>query len=143
MLRLTGPDAALRSMAEELGGSLVLPTMKSEVLHLERAMLTGYLVGILTVIDALGGDTITWLALIGNAGALVPPLVAFWVGIKVFGLSSVISDGATTGARNSTPGLTATLEGSGSSVAAVPYPVACAFTTVLALIGGYFSMILS
>jgi putative transport protein len=35
------------------------------------------------VISALGGDTILWLALIGIAGALIPPLVAFWVGIKV------------------------------------------------------------
>jgi putative transport protein len=35
------------------------------------------------------------------------------------------------------------MEESRSSVAAVPYPVSYAFTTVLALIGGYFSMILS
>lgn len=95
------------------------------------------------VISALGGDTILWLALIGTAGALIPPLIAFWVGIKVFGLNSIIADGATTGGRNSTPGLNAIIEESGSSVAAVPYPVSYALTTVLALIGGYFSMILS
>jgi putative transport protein len=35
------------------------------------------------------------------------------------------------------------MEESKSSVAAVAYQVAYAFTTVLALIGGYFSMILS
>jgi putative transport protein len=95
------------------------------------------------VISALGGDTILWLALIGIAGALIPPLVAFWVGIKVFGLNAIISDGAATGGRNSTPSLNAIMEESRSSVAAVPYPVSYAFTTVLALIGGYFSMILS
>lgn len=95
------------------------------------------------VISALVGDTILWLALIGLAGALLPPLIAFWVGIKVFGLNSIIADGATTGGRNSTPGLNAIMEESGSSVAAVPYPVSYALTTVLALIGGYFSMILS
>ncbi|MEP7368735.1 MAG: hypothetical protein ABI662_03710 [Dermatophilaceae bacterium] len=207
VLRLTGPDAALRKTADDLGGRAILPTMKSEVLYLALAMLVGYLVGIATVkisgipfafgtsagvimagvgvsylrsrnpnlggpvhegarsflqdfglnafvavlsanvgpkvVDALGGDTILWLSLIGVAGALVPPLVAFWVGIKFFGLNSVIADGATTGARNSTPGLNAILEESHSSVAAVPYPVAYALTTVLALIGGYFSMILS
>lgn len=207
VLRLTGPDAALRQAAKRLGGHVILPTMKSEVLYLALAMLVGYLVGIVTVtisgipfalgtsagvimagvgvsyfrsrnpgfggpvhegarsflqdfglnafvavlsanvgpkvISALGGDTILWLALIGIVGALVPPLVAFWVGMKVFGLNSIISDGATTGARNSTPGLNAIMEESGSSVAAVPYPVAYALTTVLALIGGYFSMILS
>ena len=95
------------------------------------------------VISALGGDTILWLALIGLAAALIPPLVAFWIGVRFFGLNSIISDGATTGARNSTPGLEAIIEESRSSVAAVSYPVSYALTTVLALIGGYFSMILS
>ncbi|WP_299788427.1 transporter [uncultured Marivita sp.] len=207
VLRLTGPDAALKAAAHQLGGRAILPSFKSEVLYLALAMLVGYLVGIVTVtisgipfalgtsagcilagvavsyvrsrnpefggpvhegarsflqdfglntfvavlsanvgpkvISALGGDTILWLALIGTAGALIPPLIAFWVGIKVFGLNSVIADGATTGGRNSTPGLNAIIEESGSSVAAVPYPVSYALTTVLALIGGYFSMILS
>ncbi|SHF95209.1 putative transport protein [Loktanella atrilutea] len=207
VLRLTGPDIALRSIAKKLGGQLILPTMKSEVLYLAIAMLVGYLVGIITVtisgipfalgtsagvimagvgvsyfrsrnpnfggpvhegarsflqdfglnafvavlsanvgpkvISALDGDTILWLGLIGLAGALIPPFIAFWIGIRLFGLNSIISDGAATGARNSTPGLNAIMEESGSSVAAVPYPVAYALTTVLALIGGYFSMILS
>lgn len=207
ILRLTGPDAALKAAARQLGGRAILPSFKSEVFYLALAMLVGYLVGIVTVtisdipfslgtsagcilagvavsyvrsrnpefggpvhegarsflqdfglntfvavlsanvgpkvISALGGDTILWLALIGTAGALIPPLVAFWVGIKLFGLNSVIADGATTGGRNSIPGLNAIIEESGSSVAAVPYPVSYALTTVLALIGGYFSMILS
>ncbi|MDW3225732.1 MAG: transporter [Paracoccaceae bacterium] len=95
------------------------------------------------VVSALGGDTIIWLALIGVAGALIPPFVAFWVGFKFFGLNSIIADGAATGGRNSTPGLNAIVEESKSSVAAVPYPVSYALTTVLALIGGYMSMILS
>jgi len=95
------------------------------------------------VISALSGDTILWLALIGAAGALIPPFITFWVGIKIFGLNSIIAAGSATGARNSTPGLNAIMEESGSSVAAVPYPVSYALTTVLALIGGYFSMILS
>ena len=95
------------------------------------------------VISALGGDTLLWLALIGIAGALIPPFVAFWVGIKVFGLNAIISDGAATGGRNSTPSLNAIMEESHSSIAAVSYPGSYAFTTVLPLIGGYFSMILS
>lgn len=206
VLRLTGPDTALQAAAKNLGGHVILPTMKSEILYLALAMLIGYLVGIITftisgipfalgtsagcilagvgvsyfrsrnpdfggpihegarsflqdfglnafvavlsanvgpkVISALGGDTILWLALIGVVGALIPPLIAFWVGIKFFNLNSVIADGATTGGRNSTPGLNAIIEESKSSVAAVPYPVSYALTTVLALIGGYFSMIL-
>ena len=95
------------------------------------------------VMTAFGGDTILWIAVIGIAGALIPPIVAFWIGIKVFGLNAIISDGAATGGRNSTPSLNAIMEESQSSVAAVPYPVSYAFTTVLALIGGYLSMILS
>lgn len=207
VLRLAGPDAALQLAAKQLGGSVILPTFKSEVMYLAAAMLVGYLVGIITVevsgipfalgtsagcilagvgvsylrsrnpelggpvhegarsflqdfglnafvavlsanvgpkvVSALSGDTILWLALIGTAGALIPPFIGFWVGIKFFGLNSVISDGAATGGRNSTPGLNAIIEESKSSVAAVPYPVAYAVTTVLALVGGYFSMILS
>ncbi|MFT0476517.1 aspartate:alanine exchanger family transporter [Pseudomonas antarctica] len=207
VLRLTGPDAAIKVMAKQLGGQAILATMKSEVLYLALAMLAGYLVGIVTVtisgipfslgtsagvimagvgvsyfrsrnpnfggpvnegarsflqdfglnafvavlsanvgpkvISALSGDTLLWLALIGVAGALIPPLVAFYVGIKVFGLNAIISDGASTGARNSTPSLNAIMEESQSSVAAIPYPVSYALTTVLALIGGYFSMILT
>jgi len=207
VLRLSGPDGALKAAARQLGGHAILPTLKSEVLYLSLAMLVGYLVGIATVhisgipfalgtsagcilagvgvsyfrsrnpefggpvhegarsflqdfglnafvavlsanvgpkvISALGGDTVLWLALIGTAGALIPPLIAFWVGVKLFGLNSIIADGATTGGRNSTPGLNAIIEETGSSIAAVPYPVSYALTTVLALIGGYFSMILS
>lgn len=207
VLRLTGPDAALKAAAKQLGGRAILPTMKSEILYLTLAMLVGYLVGIISftvsgipfalgtsagcilagvgvsyfrsrnpdfggpvhegarsflqdfglnafvavlsanvgpkVISALGGDTILWLALIGTVGALLPPFIAFWIGVKFFGINSVIADGATTGGRNSTPGLNAIIEESQSSVAAVPYPVSYALTTVLALIGGYISMILS
>ncbi|PID40708.1 MAG: transporter, partial [Proteobacteria bacterium] len=95
------------------------------------------------VITALAGDTIVWLAIIGTAGALIPPFVAFWVGVKFFHLNAIIADGASTGARNSTPGLNAIIEESKSSVAAIPYPVTYALTTVLTLIGGYISMILS
>lgn len=207
VLRLTGPDTAIRRAAQKLGGRAILPTMKSEITYLAIAMLAGYLVGIATVhiagipfalgtsagcilagiavsyfrsrnpefggpvhegarsflqdfglntfvavlsanvgpkvVVALEGGTILWLALIGTIAALLPAAVAYWVGIRLFRVNSVIADGATTGARNSTPGLNAIIEESRSSVAAVPFPVSYAVTTVLALIGGYFSMILS
>jgi len=95
------------------------------------------------VIDSFQGLTVVWIALIGTVAALVPPLVAFVVGLNVFKLNSVISAGASAGSRNSTPALNAICEQSRSSVAAVPYPVTYALTTVLALIGGYLAMILS
>lgn len=206
-LRLTGPDVALRKVADELGGHTILPTMKSEVLYLSFAMLIGFVIGTLTVsvsgipfalgtsagcllagiavsyfrsknpefggpihegarsflqdfglnafvavlsanvgpkiITALAGDTAIWLALIGTAAALVPPLIAFYVGFKWFNLNSIISAGAATGGRNNTPGLNAICDQSKSSIAAVAYPVPYAITTVLALIGGYFAMVFS
>lgn len=95
------------------------------------------------VATALGGTTVIWLAIIGTAAALLPVIVAYIVGWKIFNLNSVVNTGACTGARNSTPGLNAICDQSGSSVAAVPYPVTYALTTVLSLIGGYFAMILS
>ena len=95
------------------------------------------------VISSFQGLTVVWIAIIGTLGALVPPFISFVVGIKVFKLNSIIADGASTGARNSTPGLNAICDQSKSAVAAVPYPLTYALTTVLALIGGYIAMILS
>lgn len=95
------------------------------------------------LIESFQGATVIWVALIGTTAALLPVVVAYIVGLKVFGLNSVICDGAVTGARNSTPGLNAIVEQSKSSVAAVPVPLTYALTTVLALIGGYVAMILS
>jgi len=95
------------------------------------------------VISALGGDTVLWLALIGILAAVVPVIVAYIVADKLFKLNSVINDGACTGARNSTPGLNAIVDQSGSTVAAVPFPLTYAVTTVLALFGGYIAMVIS
>ncbi|MEZ0470996.1 aspartate:alanine exchanger family transporter [Luteimonas salinilitoris] len=95
------------------------------------------------VIDSFQGTTVAWVALIGTTAALLPVVVAYFVGLKMFGLNSVICDGACAGARNATPGLNAIADQSKSSVAAVPFPVTYALTTVLALIGGYVAMILS
>jgi putative transport protein len=95
------------------------------------------------VISSFHGTTVLWVAIIGGCAALLPVVVAFIVGIKVFKLNSVVCDGACTGARNSTPGLNAINDQSKSAVAAVPYPVTYALTTVLVLIGGYIAQILS
>ena len=63
--------------------------------------------------------------------------------MKIFKLNSIIAAGASAGARNSTPGLNAICAESKSAVAAVPYPLTYAITTVTALIGGYVAMVLS
>lgn len=95
------------------------------------------------IIQSFQGMTVIWIALIGTAGALIPPFVGFFVGYKFFNLNSVVSAGAATGARNSTPGLNAICAESQSNVAAVPYPISYALTTVLALVGGYIAMLIS
>ena len=95
------------------------------------------------IISALGGDTVIWLALIGTTAALLPVVVAYFVGDKIMKLNSVVNAGACSGGRNSTPGLNAMLDQSKSPVAAVPYPVSYAVTTVLALVGGYIAQIVS
>jgi len=95
------------------------------------------------ILQSFRGTTVIWIALIGTLAALVPPFIAFFVGHKLFKLNSIVAAGATAGGRNSTPGLNAICDESKSAVAAVPYPVTYALTTVLALIGGYVAMILS
>ncbi|MDR2991978.1 MAG: hypothetical protein LBU72_08690 [Burkholderiaceae bacterium] len=69
--------------------------------------------------------------------------VAYFVGDKLMKMNSIVSAGACAGGHNSTPGLNAVLDKSESQVAAVPFPVAYAVTTVLALIGGYIAQLLS
>ncbi|SFL42919.1 aspartate:alanine exchanger family transporter [Shimia haliotis] len=95
------------------------------------------------ILQSFQGATVIWIALIGSTAALLPPFIGFLIGVKVFRLNPILSDGAAAGARNSTPGLNAIVAESGSAVAAVPYPLTYAVTTVLALIGGYVAMILS
>jgi putative transport protein len=95
------------------------------------------------VISSFQGTTVIWVAIIGTLAALVPPFVAFVIGFKVFKMNSIIAAGATTGARNNTPGLNAICDESKGTAAAAPYPVTYAIGTVLALIGGYIAMILS
>lgn len=95
------------------------------------------------IISALVGSTVIWLALIGTIAALLPVVVAYFVGERFMKMNSIINAGACAGGRNSTPSLNAVLDESKSQVAAVAFPVAYAITTVLALIGGYIAQILS
>jgi putative transport protein len=95
------------------------------------------------IITALSGSTVVWLALIGITAALLPVVIAFYVGDRLMKMNSIFVAGACAGGRNSTPSLNAVLDQSKSQVAAVPFPVAYAVTTVLVLIGGYIAQVLS
>jgi uncharacterized transporter YbjL len=108
---------------------------KQPIVFLLLALAIGYPLGRVKMFGISLGST---------AGTLLTGVViAYIIGMKVFKLNSVICDGACTGARNSTPGLNAITDQSKSAVAAVPYPVTYALTTVLALVGGYVAMLLS
>lgn len=95
------------------------------------------------ILDSFQGTTVIWLAVIGLAGATVPPFIAFLFGRYVLKLNSVVNAGACAGARNSTPALNALLDQSKSAIGATPYPVTYALTSALVLISGYIAMILS
>ena len=95
------------------------------------------------VLDSFQGTTVIWLAIIGLAGATVPPFLAFLYGHYVMKMNSVVDAGACAGARNSTPALNALMDQSKSAIGAVPYPVTYALTSALVLISGYIAMILS
>jgi putative transport protein len=88
-----------------------------------------------------GGGVIALLA-IGVTGALVPPLVAWFVGLKLLKLNPAVLLGALCGARFSTPSLRAAQEETDSAVPAVGYPVPYAISAVLVLVGGYLALFL-
>ena len=95
-----------------------------------------------SVAAAFAGGGVLQILAIGITAALVPPLVAWVVGLKVLKLNPAVLQGALCGARFSTPALRAAQEESGSAVPAVGYPVPYAVTAVLVLIGGYLALFL-
>ncbi len=82
------------------------------------------------------------LLAIGIVGALVPPLVGWVVGRRLFNLNAAILMGTICGARHSTPALKAAQEECDSAIPAVGYPVAYAISSVLVLILGYLALFL-
>ncbi len=95
------------------------------------------------VLQSFQGTTVIWLAIIGLAGATVPPFLAFLFGNYLLKMNPVVNAGACAGARNSTPALNALLDQSKSAIGATPYPVTYAITSAMVLISGYIAMILS
>ena len=89
----------------------------------------------------VSGGVLSILGL-GVTAALVPPLVAWVVGLKLFKLNPVVLMGVLSGARFCTPALRAAQEESGSAVAAVGYPVPYAVGAVTILVAGYLALFL-
>jgi putative transport protein len=94
------------------------------------------------VANAFTGGGVPALLAIGITGALVPPLVAWVVGLKLLRLNPAVLLGALCGARFSTPALRAAQEESDSAVPAVGYPVPYAISAVLVLVAGYLALFL-
>ena len=94
------------------------------------------------VVAAFGEGGVVGILAVGIVAALVPPLLAWFLGWKVLKLNPAVLLGAICGARFSTPALRAAQEESGSSVAAVGYPVGYAVTAVLVLVAGYLALFL-
>ncbi|HVM95683.1 MAG TPA: hypothetical protein VMT89_04810, partial [Candidatus Acidoferrales bacterium] len=87
------------------------------------------------------GGVLTLLA-IGIPAALIPPLLAWFIGLKLLKVNPAVLMGAVCGARFCTPALRAAQEESNSAIPAVGYPVPYAVAAVLVLVAGYFSLFL-
>ena len=79
--------------------------------------------------------------LFGIAAGLIPPILVWILGLKVFRMNGAVLLGAMCGARFSTPGLRVAQEETGSAIPAVGYPVPKAVTAIIVLITGYLALV--
>jgi putative transport protein len=94
------------------------------------------------VAGAFSSGGVLGILAVGITAALVPPAVAWVVGIKLLKLNAAVLLGALSGARFCTPALRAAQEETGSAIPAVGYPVPYAITAVLVLVSGYLALFL-
>ncbi len=95
------------------------------------------------ILNSFQGSVIIWIALLGLAGALIPPFISWLYGYYIRKMNPVILAGTCAGSRNSTPGLNGIQDISKSAIAAIGYPVPYALTSALVLILGYIAMVFS
>jgi putative transport protein len=117
-----------RSLLQDLGLDLFIAVVALNTApNVAGAFASGGVIGILGI---------------GITAALVPPVVAWYVGLKLLKLNPAVLLGALSGARFCTPDLRAAQEETGSAIPAVGYPVPYAITAVLVLVGGYLALFL-
>jgi len=115
-----------RTLLQDLGLDLFIAVVAlNAAAGVAAAFARGGVAGILTV---------------GIAAGLIPPVVVWFVGLKLFKLNAAVLLGAVCGARFSTPGLRVAQEESGSAIPAVGYPVPKAITATIVLITGYLAL---
>ena len=115
-----------RSLLQDLGLDLFIAAMAlNAAASVAAAFARGGIVGIVAF---------------GIVAALVPPVVVWIIGLKLFRLNPAVLLGAVCGARYSTPGLKVAQEEAGSAIPAVGYPVPKAVTATIVLISGYLAL---
>jgi putative transport protein len=95
-----------------------------------------------SIARAFSGGYFPILLAIGIPAAIIPSLVAWFVGRRMLNLNPSILIGTICGARHSTPALKAAQEESASAIPAVGYAVSYAISSVLVLILGYLALFL-
>jgi len=94
------------------------------------------------VANAFASGGVLKILAVGLTASLIPPLVAWVVGLKLLKLNAAVLMGALCGARFSTPALRAAQEETGSAISGVGYPVPYGITAVLVLVAGYLALFL-
>jgi len=95
------------------------------------------------ILASFQGIVVIKIALLGVTAALVPPFIAWLYGLYFRKMNPAILAGACAGARNSTPAMKGAQDAAHSDIPAIGYPVPYALTSVLVLILGYITMVIS
>jgi putative transport protein len=95
-----------------------------------------------SVASAFARGGVWGILAVGIAAGLIPPVVVWILGRKLWRMNGALLLGAMCGARFSTPGLKVAQEETESAVPAVAYPVPKAVTAIIVLITGYLALFL-
>jgi putative transport protein len=94
------------------------------------------------VIAAVSGGALVPILVGTLSVGLVPPLCAWWLGLKLFRMNTAELMGAVAGARCASPGLRAAQEACESAAPAIAYPVTFAISNVLFTLASYMFALL-
>ena len=95
------------------------------------------------ILASFQGTVVIKIAGLGLLAALVPPFLGWIYGLYFRKMNPVLLAGACAGARNSTPAMKGISDEAQSDIPAIGYPVPYALTSMIVLILGYITMVLS
>ncbi len=97
-----------------------------------------------SIVESLSQGAVTFSAIgLGLVTAVVPTFLSWVVGLYVLRMDPIVLAGAVSGARNSTTAMKAISDEAHSEMPAFGYPVPYALSTIVFLIYGYLTMMLS